>query len=367
MEDIRLIELVEQYIRGEMSPGDRSIFEEMRMNNPEVDQMVVEHTMFLQQLEKFGEQKSFRTNVHDTHHKLLQEGSIKVEELTKSGKVVNIFRKYRRTIAVAASIAGFVALFTSALVGYYNSSKPNSEIIELKRDVARLKSVTNSIDRKVDNNIAKNNNRPVAAEKTGGTGFLIDGKGYLVTNAHVINKADSVYVESSDGMYYKAATALVDEKLDLAILKIEDKRFKSFDHLPYSIKRSSVDLGEQIFTLGYPRESIVYGEGYLSALTGFNGDTISCQITIPANPGNSGGPVINRNGEVIGVLSGKQARAEGVVFAIKSQNIFRAIEELKQNEDHKNIKVSGTNKLKGVDRVTQIKRVSDCVFVVKGY
>ncbi len=367
MEDLKMIELVEQYIRGEMDARDKAIFEEMRVSNPEVDQMVVEHTMFLQQLETFGEQRSFRTNLHDTHHKLLQDGSIKAEQLKGGSKVINMFRKYRRTIAVAASIAGFVALFTSGLVGYYNSSKPNDDILKLKRDVDIIKKNQSTLDKKIDINSAKNNNKPVAAERTGGTGFLVDGKGYIVTNAHVINKADSVYVENNNGIYYKATTVFVDDKLDLAILKIGDKRFKPMETLPYTIRRTSVDLGEQIFTLGYPREEIVYGEGYLSALTGYNGDTVSCQITIPANPGNSGGPVLNNAGEVIGVLSGKQAKAEGVVFAIKSNNIYKALEELRKNDDYKNVKTSSQNKLKGVDRVTQIKRVADCVFVVRGY
>jgi serine protease Do len=120
--------------------------------------------------------------------------------------------------------------------------------------------------------------------------------------------------------------------------------------------------------LGFPRDEIVYNEGYLSAKTGYNGDTVTCQIAVSANPGNSGGPVINRNGEVVGMLSTSQQNAEGVVFAIKSKNIYEAIDELK-NEDTAflRIKTPATSNLKGVDRVQQIKQIQDCVFMVKSF
>ena len=75
--------------------------------------------------------------------------------------------------------------------------------------------------------------------------------------------------------------------------------------------KSSTDVAEPIYTMGFPRNEIVYSEGYLSAKTGFKGDTLSCQLGIAANPGNSGGPVFNHDGEVIGILSTKEAEAEG--------------------------------------------------------
>jgi S1-C subfamily serine protease len=119
--------------------------------------------------------------------------------------------------------------------------------------------------------------------------------------------------------------------------------------------------------LGYPREEIVYGEGYLSAKTGFNGDTLTCQISISANPGNSGGPVINKDGEIIGILSTRQTSAEGVVFAIKSKNIFRALDNLKKDSADIHIKLPSVSTIKNTDRTQQVKKIEECVFMVKGY
>ena len=152
-----------------------------------------------------------------------------------------------------------------------------------------------------------------------------------------------------------------------ALLKIDDEDFKPVASLPYSISRTSADLGEQIFTLGYPRDEIVYGEGYMSARTGLDGDSLACQISVAANPGNSGGPVLNKNGEIVGVLSARQIQAQGVVFATKSKNIFKALDSLKTDTTYANIKMPSVSILKGMDRVQQIKKTQDCIFLVKSY
>ena len=113
------------------------------------------------------------------------------------------------------------------------------------------------------------------------------------------------------------------------------------------------------------RSEIVYGQGYLSAKTGYNGDTLSCQIDIAANHGNSGSPILNKNGEVIGILNGRQANTVGFAFAIHGKSIFSAIEELKKDSDYQRVKLNTRSSISGMDRTEQVKRVQDYIYMVK--
>jgi S1-C subfamily serine protease len=111
----------------------------------------------------------------------------------------------------------------------------------------------------------------------------------------------------------------------------------------------------------------VYGEGYVSAKSGSDGDSTAYQLTVSANPGNSGGPVINRNGELIGVITAKDSKADGVVYAAKAKNIFKLIDQLKKDDNqYQNIKMPTGNELKKLERTQQVKKMEDVVFMVVG-
>jgi S1-C subfamily serine protease len=89
---------------------------------------------------------------------------------------------------------------------------------------------------------------------------------------------------------------------------------------------------------------------------------------VSANPGNSGGPVFNKNGEVIGIVNTRQTQAEGVVFALNAENIFHTVDSLsKIDTAAKNLHLPVVSPIKGMDRVQQIRKISDCVFMVKSY
>lgn len=364
MSDTVLLEAVEKYIRGEMTPDERLYFENLRKSNPEVDQMVVEHTLFLQQLNRFGEWKKFKSLLQDTHTDLSEKGLIESSRLKGKAKVVYLFNKYKRVASIAAAIAGITTLTISSFIWLLSPVTPTKEIAQLKGKYNELENKYRIQDREIKNVKTKINSEVVY--KSGGTSFLIDVKGYLVTNAHVISNAKHIVVQNNNGLEYAVKIIFVDKDRDIAILKIDDDNYKQLPSIPYTIKKTSSDLSEPIYTLGFPKNEIVYGEGYLSAKSGYNGDTLTCQIAVAANPGNSGGPVLNLKGEIIGILSTKQTTADGVVFATLGKYIYQAMDDIKNDSTIvDNIRLPYRTTLKGMDKVQQVKKIEDYIYMVK--
>ena len=205
---------------------------------------------------------------------------------------------------------------------------------------------------------------------SGGSGFLIDTKGFIITNAHVL-KGNSAIVINSKGQELKANIVYADMNSDIALLEIKDEDFKQPKSIPYTIRKKISDLGEEIFTLGYPRNDndIVYSKGYLSALTGYNGDSGTYQIQIGANPGNSGAPIFNNQAELIGIISTRQKQTEGVAFAVKASKIIDVMESLKEKEATKDmvIKLPKSSVISNSARKAQLDRIKDYMYSIRSF
>jgi S1-C subfamily serine protease/HEAT repeat protein len=149
-----------------------------------------------------------------------------------------------------------------------------------------------------------------------GTAFVVHSDGYLVTCAHVVNGAEELIVRLNGGAY-KAIVVASDDDHDVALIRINARSLKS---LPLADDRG-VELGEAIRVLGYPYSDVLgaslkVSQGIVSGVIDEDGNR-EFQIDAALNHGNSGGPVLNERGEVIGVASSglKDDHAEGVGFA----------------------------------------------------
>lgn len=157
-----------------------------------------------------------------------------------------------------------------------------------------------------------------------GTGFALLNN-CIATNYHVVEGAKSIIVKGVNGDFIKSYFADVvasDKYNDLAIIKLRDGHIQSTS-IPYSIVTATAEVGENVFVLGYPLTSTMGDEiklttGVVSARTGFQGDVSLYQISAPIQPGNSGGPLFDGKGNVIGIVSAKHQGAENVGYSIKA-------------------------------------------------
>jgi len=161
-----------------------------------------------------------------------------------------------------------------------------------------------------------------STEYVAGSGIIIDDKGYIVTNNHVVENAQSIYVELADGRTFPANIVGTDPLSDLAVIKIDAA------DLPYAYwgDSGSLSLGEWVLAIGNALEKgIGVTQGIVSGLNvsvTSEGNTLYglIQTTAALNPGNSGGPLVNMSGKVMGITSVKivASEVEGIGFAISS-------------------------------------------------
>ena len=178
-------------------------------------------------------------------------------------------------------------------------------------------------------------NQPFPARGVG-TGEIIDEQGHVLTNNHVIEGAETILVTLSDGRAFEAELIGGDAILDLAVLRIVAENL-----VPISIgKSSALRVGDSVIAIGHalnlPGGPTITG-GWVSALN--RSIDVSPTITMrnliqtdaAINPGNSGGPLINLDGEMVGISTAKLPSGEGIGFAIAIDPAMPLIEELIAN------------------------------------
>ncbi|WP_432711957.1 S1C family serine protease [Pedobacter sp.] len=359
--EIELEGIIEDYLNGKLSAEEAAAFEKLRANDPAIDHKVVAHQFFLDSMKSYGNTLSLKDKMNAAH------ATIDVESLSAQYKphpsyIVNLWRKNKSAIAVAAS---FALLAMVSVYSIQHNTKQNGSYEVMSRELVKIKNSQNKLIRNINN--SKMEKAPVNPAKFGGTGFALTTNGYLCTNLHVINGADSVYVQNSKGDSFKAKVVYQDSQYDLAIIKIVDKNFSTLSTLPYKLKKNSIGMGELVYTLGFPKDDAVLGEGYVSSKTGHAGDTTAYQVSIPVNPGNSGGPLLDNNGNLIGVISAKEFQVDGAAFAVKSKYILEALSAIPEDSLGKKVAYIKKSPLQGLSRTKQLDIVQDYVFMIKVY
>lgn len=201
-----------------------------------------------------------------------------------------------------------------------------------------------------------------------GTGFLISTEGYIVTNHHVIKDANKITVKGLNGDFSKSIQAkLVIEDInnDLAIIKTDEFQTPILTETPYVLSSKIVEPGNLIFCLGYPLratmgEEVKVTNGIISSNSGFMGDITSYQITAPIQPGNSGGPLFDEKGNLIGIINAKHLGAENVSYAVKSTYLLNLI-----SSAPKSIKLQQINRISTLPLSEKIKSLKKYTYIIE--
>ena len=177
-----------------------------------------------------------------------------------------------------------------------------------------------------------NSGKPQEADRGVGSGFIIESNGLILTNAHVVEGATTIYVTLTDKREFKAKLLGMDKRTDVAVVKIDAR---DLPRLPLG-DSSRVRVGEWVLAIGSPfgLENTVTA-GIVSAKSRDTGDYLPfIQTDVAVNPGNSGGPLLNTAGQVIGINSQIFSRSGGymgISFAIPIDEAMRVADQLRTN------------------------------------
>jgi len=359
--DIELEGIIDDYLMGNLSATEAAAFEELRANDPVIDHKVVTHKAFLEEMKQYGNVLSLKQQMDAAHQKI--DVATLAEQLgPHPSYIVNLWRNNKSAVSVAAS---FLLLTIFSIYSIQHNTKQNGTYEVMRREMANIKNNQNKLVRTIISS-SKIDRGPIRPAKFGGTGFALTPNGYLCTNLHVIKDADSIYVQNNNGSF-KAAVVHRDPEHDIAILKITDNAFVPLSNLPYKLKKNSIGMGENVYTLGYPKDDAVLGEGYVSSRTGHSGDTTQYQVSIQINPGNSGGPLLDNYGNIIGVITAKENNVDGATFAIKAKYIQQALNAIPEDSLGKKVVFSKKSPMQGLSRTKQIDKIENYVYMIKVY
>ncbi len=215
-----------------------------------------------------------------------------------------------------------------------------------------------------------------------GSGFLLSQSGLVVTNYHVISDSKKIEVSFPyENETYQTKVALKDINNDIVLLRVEDVNFsKQFSlTIPFGFANSSdANVGEDVFTIGYPLGEILgkspkLSKGVINSLYGISDDPRLLQISNPVQPGNSGGPLFNSRGEIVGVVIATlnvkyfyeklDIIPQNVNFAIKVDYLKNIVSMLPEGDEIIHRKSSLTND----SLEDQVKKIVPFIVTIKAY
>jgi len=353
MNQLHLFELSEKKVNGTITNYELNHLQQVFAENPELEKDFNENIRLIEELNNHAKYKLFLNNL-----KKAENTYDALKKLSQVSKTIYFRRLVQYSSVAAVSI--IAVLTTLYLTGWFNYNHQINAYKQLSNSITTISKNQKSLW-----NTLFNNNEITYLR---GTAFAISDKGYLITSYHLVSDYDSVLVTNAadSSIRFHAKIVLNDAEHDIAVLKITDSAFANIRHIPYVINLNyPTELGNYVYSLGFSKNSIVFGEGSVSSFTGYNEDTNSFQLSIPTNPGNSGSPVFNQYGEVVGIICGKNFEKEGSSFAVKSEVLKSIIDSIK-TIDEKAFN-NNYNSIKHLPKNKQVSKIIPYIFKIEIY
>ncbi|MBK9190098.1 MAG: trypsin-like peptidase domain-containing protein [Crocinitomicaceae bacterium] len=360
------MELFDAYLFGEMSAEEKSAFENRLKGDEAFAKEFYAHKDFLKKIDEGSEYAAVRSQLRLIHH--------------QPGVGENSFFKSRSFYMSLAAVAGIALLVTvfNPFIKEGNSSVADEDYQFLKNEEPAAATESNyAMDSTVmtepfesyensDEGVGYISNQYLKKiiEPPLGTAFMISDDGYFLTSKHLTESYTQLILQNKEtSRTFEALVVYEDSLLDFAILKCHPDIADDFSAVPYRFATNKVDLGKEVFTLGYPKNDIVFTKGSVSSETGYKSDTNSFEVSMPANPGNSGAPLFSSDGELIGIVNANNNRKQSVTYVINYFPIAVTLENLSKT-DSLHVDLSNNKKLKNKTQIQLIKEFRSYIFEV---
>lgn len=357
------MELFDAYLYGDMRDEERSDFERRLKEDEDFANGFQAHKDFLKKLDESSEYAAIRSQLRMIHQ--------------QPGVGENSFFKSRSFYMGLAAVAGIALLVTvlNPFIKEGNSSVADEDYQFLKNEEpAAATEESYAMDTTIktepyesyDEGVGYISNQYLKKiiEPPMGTAFMISDGGYFLTSKHLTESYTQIILQNKETLKtFETIVVYEDSLLDFAILKCHPDIADDFSAVPYRFATEKVDLGKEVFTLGYPKNDIVYTKGSVSSETGYKSDTNSFEVSMPANPGNSGAPLFSSDGELIGIVNANNNRKQAVTYVINYFPIAMTLKNLSET-DSVQVDLSTNKKLKNKTQIQLIKEFRSYIFEV---
>lgn len=352
MEELRFTELCEKHINNTLTEEEKIEFDSFLKNNSRYAEEFDRNYSLFRNLALLNQKKQFQ--------RVFNEADSEIHSASGKKSTKSLYR-YLITYAGVAAVAVFSVLGTLYFTNWFSYKNHYRAYSQLGNNI----NVLTNYQKSLWDALFSSGKTEITI--TAGTGFAVS-PAHIITSYHIVKDFDYVYVSNrNNDTRYNARVIFKDKDSDIAFLEINDSAYIAPDAIPYSFYKKQALLGEPVFTLGFSKPDVVFGEGSVSSLTGYLDDSSSVQVSIPSNPGNSGGPLFNSKGEIVGMLCAKNFEKEGATYAIKSELIINLIDSLNKSSEDINILISKSSSLSGIERHKQVDRLRNYIFKIEAF